>query len=82
MRSHSPAELAAFLESEKIQPGPSAAVVQLSYQLGQRAERELDYKMAKYYYETVLEMTEDDNIRDNIETLERTINNLNESRQV
>ena len=73
---HSAAELSSFLEAEGIQPGPSAVVVQSAYQLAQEASRNLDYKLSKYYYEIVLELTENDDIRDTIEELEQTIRDL------
>ncbi|MCI8776826.1 MAG: hypothetical protein HFK00_05475 [Oscillospiraceae bacterium] len=73
---HSASELSSFLEAESIQPGPSAVVVQSAYQLAQEASRNLDYKLSKFYYEIVLELTESDEIRDTIEELEQTIRDL------
>ncbi|MGN0621176.1 MAG: tetratricopeptide repeat protein [Porcipelethomonas sp.] len=78
-RMHSAKELAEFLESESIQPGPSAVVVQSAYKMGQDASRELDYKLAKYFYEVILELTENDDIRDIVEDLDRTIKDLEQN---
>ena len=51
-------------------------MVQSAYQLAQEASRNLDYKLSKFYYEIVLELTESDEIRDTIEELEQTIRDL------
>lgn len=75
---HSSAELMEILQSEKIQPGPSAAVVKTAYFLAKRFEEQLDFKNAKYFYEIVWELTEDDDINEHIQELSSTIKDLNE----
>lgn len=77
---HTAKELEEFLESERIQPGPSYVVIDSAYKLAQDAARKLDYKLAKYLYEVVLELTESGEVRDMVEDLGRTIRDLEENR--
>lgn len=75
---HSREQLIHILNTEKIQPGPSAVVVNSAYEMAKHAEQNLDYELAKYFYEVVWELTENDDIRDEICELERTIGDLKE----
>ena len=67
-----------LMTEEKIQPGPSVNVIQAAYFLAKRSEEQLEFKNAKYYYEIVWELTEDDNINDHIQELTSTIKDLKE----
>lgn len=73
---HNRGELMAIMNAENIQPGPSALVVDTAYFLGKHSQQELDYEMAKYYYEIVWELTENDDIKDEIAEIERTIKDM------
>jgi len=75
---HTSSELMSLMTEEKIQPGPSVNVIQAAYFLAKRSEEQLEFKNAKYYYEIVWELTEDDNINDHIQELTSTIKDLKE----
>ncbi len=74
--AHNQQQLMQILETEGIQPGPSAMVVNTAYFLAKHSQQELEYEMAKYYYEVVWELTENDEIADIIAEIDRTIRNL------
>lgn len=74
--AHSREQLMNIMKAEKIQPGPSALVVDTAYFLGQHAQQNLDYEMAKYFYEVVWELTENDDVRDMIAEIDRTIKDI------
>lgn len=78
--AHSPAQLMEILRKEGLQPGPSILVVNTAYALSKHAQQELNYELAKYYLETVWELTEDDEVKDDIAELERAIRHSKESR--
>ncbi|MBQ8435728.1 MAG: hypothetical protein IJX24_06950 [Oscillospiraceae bacterium] len=69
-------ELMNILIAENIQPGPSASVVHLANQIAGELESELDLKNAKYFYDIVFELTEDEGTREHIENLEKSLRNI------
>lgn len=71
-----PQELMEILNKEKIQPGPSSNVIQTAYFLAKRAEEQLDFQLAKYYYEIVWELTEDEDVSDRIQEISNTLKDL------
>lgn len=73
---HTREQLMDIMIDEKIQPGPSALVVSTANFLAKHAQQELDYELAKYFYETVFELTELDEIREKIENLENDIRSM------
>ncbi len=75
---HSPAQLMDILQKEGIQPGPSILVVNTAYGLAMHAKQELNYELAKYYLETVWELTETDDVKDEIAEIERAIKHAKE----
>lgn len=77
--SHNQQQLMHILETEGIQPGPSVMVVNTAYALARHSQQELNYEMAKYYYEIVWELTESDEVEDIIAEINRTLKNLNEN---
>lgn len=74
--AHNQQQLMAIMEAEGIQPGPSALVVNTAYFLAKHSQQQLEYEMAKYYYEVVWELTENDEIADMIAEIDRTMNDL------
>lgn len=76
--SHSREQLMNIMKAEKIQPGPSALAVNTAYFLAQHSQQNLDYNMAKYFYEVVWELTENDDVKDTIAEIERTIKDMND----
>ncbi len=70
---HTQAQLMKILEDEAIQPGPSILVVDTAYFLAKRNHQELNYELAKYFYEVVWELIENDDVEDIIAELDRTI---------
>lgn len=79
--AHSREQLMNIMKAEKIQPGPSALVVDTAYFLGQHSQQNLDYEMAKYFYEVVWELTENDDVKDMIAEIERAIKDMKDIRQ-
>ncbi|MCM1228414.1 MAG: tetratricopeptide repeat protein [Clostridium sp.] len=73
---HTKEQLMDIMIDEKIQPGPSVLVVSTANFLAKHAQQELDFELAKYFYETVFELTELDEIREKIECLENDIRNM------
>lgn len=69
-------ELMNILIAENIQPGPSASVVHIANLLAKEFESKLELKYAKYFYEIVCELTEDENILEHLQELDKSIKNL------
>ncbi len=74
-------ELMNILQSENIQPGPSAAVVHIANVIAKDFETNLDLKNAKYFYGIVYELTESSDIFDHMQQLDVTIKNIEEFKQ-
>ena len=62
-------ELMNILIAENIQPGPSAAVVHISNVLAKEFESDHELKYAKYFYDIVCELTEDEKTMEHVEEL-------------
>ncbi|MGN1480759.1 hypothetical protein [Porcipelethomonas sp.] len=73
---HTQKQLMDMMIEEHIQPGPSAAVVQTAYALAKQFESQLDFTNAKYFYEIVWELTEDDDISQHINELSSAIRDI------
>lgn len=67
---HTQQQLMDIMNAEQIQPGPPALVVATANFLAKHAKQELDYELALFYYETVWELTELDDVKEQIEELE------------
>lgn len=78
---HSQEQLMDIMIAEKIQPGPSVLVVSTANFLAKHARQELNLELAKYFYETVFELTELDDIKNKIEALEKDINSIKKNNQ-
>lgn len=78
--SHNQQQLMKIMEDEKIQPGPSAVVVNSAYFLAKHSQQNLDYEMAKYFYKVVWELTENDDVQDVIDEIDRTIKDIKGTR--
>lgn len=66
-------ELMNILIAENIQPGPSAAVVHIANTVAKQLEEEKEFKHAKYFYEIVYELTEDEKTLDHIKEITKSI---------
>ncbi|MGN0612782.1 MAG: tetratricopeptide repeat protein [Porcipelethomonas sp.] len=73
---YSTQELMNILLAENIQPGPSAAVVHLANNIAKNFESELELEYARYFYEIVWELTEDEDTHDHIQELSKTISDM------
>lgn len=69
-------QLMNILLSENIQPGPSAAVVSIANSIAKDFEKELELKYAKYFYDIVYELTEDQQTLKHIQELSKNINDM------
>jgi tetratricopeptide (TPR) repeat protein len=77
-QKHTSAELMQIMQNNQIQPGPSTAVIQTAYFLAKKSESALEFRNAKFYYEIVWELTEDDSISNTIQELSNTIKDIKE----
>ncbi len=76
---HTSSELMSLMTEEKNTARPlRKCYSSKAYFLAKRSEEQLEFKNAKYYYEIVWELTEDDNINDHIQELTSTIKDLKE----
>lgn len=48
--------------------------------LAKHSHQQLDYEMAKYYYETVWELTESDDVKEIIDEIDITLRDIKENR--
>lgn len=77
---HTKEQLLEIMKYESIPAGPSELVINTAYLLAKRSHQQLDYVMAKYYYETVWELTENDDVKEIIDEINRTLRDMKESR--
>ena len=66
-------ELMHILINENIQPGPSAAVVHIANTVAKQFEDENKPEYAKYFYEIVYELTEDEKTGEHIKEITKSI---------
>lgn len=69
-------QLMNILLSENIQPGPSAAVVHIANSLAKDFEKNLELKYAKYFFDIVYELTEDEPTLKHIQELSKNIKDI------
>ncbi len=69
-------QLMDILLSENIQPGPSAAVVYIANSIAKEFEQQLELKYAKYFYDIVYELTEDQQTLKHIQELSKNIKDM------
>ncbi len=70
-------QLMDILLGENIQPGPSAAVVHIANSVAKELENESEFKYAKYFYDIVYELTEDQNTLNHIKEISKKIRDRN-----
>lgn len=67
------AQLMNILLSENIQPGPSAAVVNIANNIAKDLEKDNELSFAKYFYDIVYELTEDEKTFEHINEISKRI---------
>ena len=77
---HSKEQLLEIMRFENIPAGPSELVINTAYYLAKHSHQQLDYEMAKYYYETVWELTESDDVKEIIDEIDITLRDIKENR--
>lgn len=72
-KTYTSTELMNILITENIQPGPSAAVVHLANTIAKDFDEKNDLRYAKYFYDIVYELTEDEKTLNRIQEIEKQL---------